>query len=445
MKFSLRYKLPLVIFCGFALFIALLIFYYRLYLMDNLGRDFDVFKDHFFGINEVISARIKQYYPDFHRIQAYLEKESLRKDLKITVYDVNGNKIWVADRRKSRGLSLELMSFTVVDRDLVYVVELSAPFSADNFSKLNSIRMIGWVALILLLVFSGLLIIYLHFSLVRPLTFLNRSLETVDYRFFAPETNLSNHSKRRDELGDLTCKFVEMRQRLATSYRRQNEMIASISHDLKTPLTSIIGFLERLMSRQLSDRKQAEYHRIIFQKAQDMAELIREFNEYALCDFDAINGEKEEVDLQEFLSELAAEYRCEFEGRKIVFEYIFDVEEDFRLEIDRQKIRRVLANLINNSLKHAANLNKITMKCAVRKGYAWFAVEDDGHGVPPQELTAIFEQFYRIDKSRSRSKGGSGLGLAICRRIVASHGGSIEAYLNGQGGLGVRFSMPLKS
>ena len=85
------------------------------------------------------------------------------------------------------------------------------------------------------------------------------------------------------------------------------------------------------------------------------------------------------------------------------------------------------------------------MTGAVRDGYAWLTVEDDGSGVPEQELASIFEKFYRLDKSRSRAKGGSGLGLAICQRIVESHGGSIEAYLNGQGGLGVRFSLPLKS
>lgn len=433
-----------MILVGFLIFLLLLVIYYRLFLRENQERDFDVFNDHLFEINDDISDRIKEYYPDRHKIAEYIEEASARHDLKITVYDVDGNKIWDADRRRRRGLSLELKSFIVVSRDAIYVVELTLPFTSRNLVQLDSTREIGLVALILLFVGIGLLIIYLHFSLVRPLTSLNRGLETVNFNNASAKVDLEV-LKRRDELGDLTAKFTEMRQRLAASYRQQNEMIASISHDLKTPLTSIIGFVERLISRKLSAAKEAEYHEIIFQKAQDIQELIMEFNEYALSDIDAMKSEKkEEVKVVDFFRELTDEYRCELEGKQIAFNSSYDNENDSRMEIDRQKIRRVFANLVNNSLKHAANLRSIEIKCTVRNGYAWFSVEDDGSGVPEQELGSIFEKFYRLDKSRSRSKGGSGLGLAICQRIVESHGGSIEAYLNSQGGLGVRFSLPLK-
>lgn len=443
MKVSLRYKLPLVILVGFLIFLLLLVIYYRLFLRDNQERDFDVFNDHLFEINDDISDRIKEYYPDRHKIAEYIEEASARHDLKITVYDVDGNKIWEADRRRRHGLSLELKSFTVVSRDAIYVVELTLPFSSRNLVQLDSTRKIGLVALILLFLGIGLLIIYLHFSLVRPLTSLNRGLETVNFNNAPDQANLEV-LKRRDELGDLTGKFTEMRQRLAASYRQQNEMIASISHDLKTPLTSIMGFLERLISRKLPADKEAEYHRIIFQKARDIQELIDEFTEYVLSGIDANNIEKEEVAVADFLSELAVEYRCELEAKNIGFNCLINIDNERRIKIDRRQIRRVFANLVNNALKHATNLSKIEMTGAVRDGYVWFTVEDDGSGVPEQELALLFEKFYRLDKSRSRAKGGSGLGLAICQRIVESYGGSIEAYINGQGGLGVRFSLPLK-
>ncbi|NLW46618.1 MAG: HAMP domain-containing histidine kinase [Firmicutes bacterium] len=441
MKVSLRYKLPLVILVGFLIFLLLLVIYYRVFLSESRERDFDVFNDHLFEINDAISDRIKEYYPDRRKIAAYIEEASARQDLKITVYDVDGNKIWEADRRRRHGLSLELKSFTVVSRDAIYVVELTLPFSSRNLVQLDSTRKIGWAALILLFVGIGLLIIYLHFSLVQPLTSLNRGLETVNFNNAPDQANLET-LKRRDELGDLTGKFTEMRQRLAASYRQQNEMIASISHDLKTPLTSIMGFLERLISHQLPADKQAEYHEIIFQKARDIQELINEFNEYVLSDID--NVDKEEVRVADFLNELAVEYRCELEGKNISFNCLINIDNERRIKIAPRQIRRVFANLVNNALKHAANLSKIEMTGAVRDGYVWFTVEDDGSGAPEQELAALFEKFYRLDKSRSRAKGGSGLGLAICQRIVESHGGSIQAYLNSQGGLGVRFSLPLK-
>lgn len=443
MKVSLRYKLPLMIFCGFFLLCMLLLLYYRLFLMDNLGRDFDVFKDHLYGINEDIATHIKRYYPDMHRIAGYLDKLSLRRDLKITVYDMDGNKIWVADQRKSRGLSLDLKGFTVVNRDVVYVVELTSPFSIGNFSKLNSIRHIGWVALGFLILFIMLLIFYLHFWLVHPLTALNRGMEKVNYHSSSHQMQV-NVKIRRDELGELTRKFAEMQQRLAASYRQQNEMIASISHDLKTPLTSITGFVERLMSRQITVAKQREYLGIIFQKAQDIQGLIEEFNEFTLSDLD-LNDNKETTNLAEFLKEVAAEYRYELEERNITFNCNFNIGTELWIEIDRQKIRRVFANLVDNSIKHAADSGVIFMQCMVRDGYAWFKVEDDGSGVPAEELAVIFEKFYRVDKSRARSKGGSGLGLAICQRIIQDHGGEIEAYLADEGGLGICFSLPLKN
>lgn len=444
MKISLRYKLPLVILVGFIIFLLLLVIYYRLFLRDNQERDFDVFNDHLFEINDDIADHIKEYYPDRHKIAAYIDEASARHDLKITVYDVDGNKIWEADQRRRHGLSLELKSFTVASRDAIYVVELTLPFTSRNLVQLDSTRRIGWAALILLFVGIGLLIIYLHFSLVRPLTSLNRELETVNFNNASGQANLKA-LKRRDELGDLTSKFTEMRQRLAASYRQQNEMIASISHDLKTPLTSIMGFLERLISRKLPAAKEAEYHEIIFQKARDIQGLIDEFTEYVLSDSDVANGAREEVAVVDFLSELADEYRCELEAKNIGFNCQINIGNERRVKIDRRQIRRVFANLVNNALKHADNLSKIEMTGAVRDGYAWFTVEDDGSGVPEQELASIFEKFYRLDKSRSRAKGGTGLGLAICQRIVESHGGTIEAYLNTQGGLGVRFSLPLKS
>jgi signal transduction histidine kinase len=446
MKVSLKYKLPFFILLAFFLFILLLILYYRLFLMENLGKDFDVFKDHLYQISEEIAAKINDYYPDQQKITGYLEEVSARKNAKITVYDVDGNKITGADHWKGYGLSLELKNFTVVGPKVIYVVELVYPFSIENLGELNSFKKIRDAALVLLALLIILLMVYLHFSLVRPLTLLNRGLAAIDYRntgFAIP----ARMDKKRDELGDLARKFEAMQQRLAASYRQQTEMVASISHDLKTPLTSIIGFLERLMSLKISEERQAEYHRIIDQKARDIQELLTEFNDFVTSDLEESNGSREVVNLKEFFEMISAEYTAELAGKGIDLRWIDEsgTGGGFFLEIDTQKIRRVFANLVGNSLKYADKLSKLTFTCAVRKNQAIFSVEDDGPGVPSGELAAIFEKFYRVDKSRSREKGGSGLGLAICQRIIENYGGSIRAYLPNDGGLGISFSLPLKN
>jgi signal transduction histidine kinase len=451
MKFSLKYKLPLYVLLGFASFIVALILYYRLFLMDNLGRDFDLFfKDHLYQITDQVSTQLKKDYPDRDKIAKFLDKVSARQNAKITIYDVAGNRIASADRRKGYGLNLELKSFTVVGRNTIYVVELLYPFTMDSFGELNFYRKVRDMAQILLVLMLLLLMIYLHFSLGRPLVTLNRGLESLDYRSHDDGRGYkipARFYKRHDELGDLARKFAAMQQRLSASYREQTEMIASISHDLKTPLTSIIGFLERLMSQKLPEERQTEYHRIIYQKARDINKLIAEFSLYVTSDLENnVPGSRDTVNLEEFFEALCAEYTVELKARGLDCPCRNEAGTDnLWLEIDIQSIRRVFANLVSNSLKYAEKLSKITFRCSIRDNSAVFTVEDDGPGVPAGELAAIFDKFYRVDKSRSREKGGSGLGLAICRRIVESHGGNIWAYLPEQGGFGVSFALPLKS
>ncbi len=412
--------------------------------MENLGRDFDVFRDHLYQISEDLTGEIKEYYPDQDKIVSSLEEVSARKNVKITIYDVNGNKLFTADKRRGYGLSLELKNFIVVNRNLIYVVELVYPFSITNFGELSSIKKIRDSALILLGLLIILLMFYLHFSLVRPLTTLNRGVETVNYGSSGMIIPIAG---RKDELGELTRKFQDMQQRLNASYRQQAEMMASISHDLKTPLTSILGFLERLMGRELPADKQREYHQIIFKKARDIQEMITEFNDYVTADFDSsITDNRENVNVKDFFAMITNEYASELGERGIIFEQIFDdngLEDQPFIKIDIRKIKRIFANLVNNSLKYADKLTKITFKCELKKNMVSFTIEDDGPGVPPNELTAIFEMFYRVEKSRSREKGGSGLGLAICRKIIEAHEGTIKAYSPVSGGLGITFSLPI--
>lgn len=450
MKFSLKYKLPLYVFLGFSIFIIVLALYYRLFLMDNLSRDYELFfKDHLYQITDEISDRLKKDYPDRDKIAKYLDEVSARQNTKITIYDVAGNKYAGADRRQGYGPNLELKSFTVVGRDTIYVVELAYPFTMDNIGELNSYQKVRDMGQILLLIMLILLMIYLHFSLVRPLVILNRGLESFDYRILNHEraSNIpARIIKRHDELGDLARKFEAMQERLSASYREQTEMIASISHDLKTPLTSIIGFLERLLGGNLPEERQAEYHRIIYQKARDINELITEFSLFVLSDIgNSIPGNRDIVNLGEFFEALCAEYMAELNEKGLNFLCHNETGTDeLWLEMDIQSIRRVFANLVSNSLKYAERLTQISFTCKVHENSAIFTVEDDGPGVPHEELAAIFDKFYRIEKSRSREKGGSGLGLAICRRIVENHGGRIWAYLPGKGGFGISFTLPLK-
>lgn len=419
-------------------------FYYQFVVVKDIRNDLNGFRERLYKISEQTANRIQKDYPDHRRIVKAVTQVASKNKLKFSVFDINGNKIASADYRKDLGVSVELKNFTVVGKNNLYILELSCPFSIVNFIKFSSVVKLRDFSLLFVFFLLIIMTLYLHISLTKPLTLLHQGIERVNYRNIQLDVPLS--LKRNDEVGDLGRKFEEMLERLEASRQEQTEMIASISHDLKTPLTSILGYMERLLSGKIiSPEKQQEYYRIIQQKAQDMKEMITEFAEYAFNDADREGLSMEPVLLRKFCQDLSLEYTAELEGYGVTFESQIDIPEDFTVMIDIGKMRRVFSNLVQNALKYAEGMNRILFTCHVVHNFAVITFEDNGRGIPSEELGAIFKKFYRIDKSRSREKGGCGLGLAICQSIVESHGGQIEAAQGSYGGLKITLTIPAKS
>lgn len=368
-----------------------------------------------------------------------LNSVSQTKNVKISIYDINGNRLFFADRRKEQGVSnIDLKSFVVTQNDTILILEFTYPFSVKNFSEINAIKNILNVSLVLFLFVVLIIIIYLHHSLVKPLTELNQCFEKINPR----AQSISNPLKRHDELGDLGFKLEEMSNRLNEANQIQSELIASISHDLKTPLTSIIGYLERIITDKVtSEDKRLEYEKIIHQKANHIKDIINEFNEFVINDPASTSLNLETISLHRFFDDLCLEYATELQIHKVHLKVTNEIPQDIMGALDSQKIRRVFANIVENALRYAEGLSEIKMSCHIDKNKAVFIIEDNGKGVPKHELNSIFNKFYRVDKSRSREKGGSGLGLAICRNIIENHRGTIGAYQAESGGLGIKFSL----
>ncbi|MBA4493892.1 sensor histidine kinase [Paenactinomyces guangxiensis] len=130
------------------------------------------------------------------------------------------------------------------------------------------------------------------------------------------------------------------------------------------------------------------------------------------------------------------------EGYRAGLSYCNEASEKDFIAIDQKKIHRVFANIMRNAIEYVEPPLKVHMSFTADKKYVHFCMGDNGPGIPENELSQIFQSFYRIDKSRSRDKGGSGLGLAICKSIIEAHGGQIQAYNSVSGGLGIKFSLP---
>ncbi|MGB4439477.1 MAG: HAMP domain-containing sensor histidine kinase [Sedimentibacter sp.] len=439
---SIKYKMPLYILTVFIIFVVLLLGYFKLFLYEDLREEVDNYWLHYDQINKRIVGEIMSSYPDRKEMENNLQEIYETENIRVKILDTNGNKVMETGGQDDKVTVLKQKETAFYKNNLVYIMEIMHPSPLRNFrwgGSFGRLRIIGF-SLLGLVIIS--IIIYLHYFIVRPLLILQRILDKFSYNDLS--INLP-YTRRKDEIGYFCNKFYEMVERLKISRKEQVDIILSISHDLKTPLTSVIGFSERLMvGKRQTEERTREYSAIIYDKGQDMNILLEEFHEFAINELQYTAFKKSEVEVHPFIKELYKKYEGELKERHGEFVLENQVPNGVIMMVDKDKLKRVFDNLISNSKKYGNENRKIKMICILEGKKIKVSIEDNGSGVPQKELNKIFDKFYRVDKSRSRDKGGSGLGLAICKRIIEAHGGEIWAYRPSGGGLGISFSIPVK-
>ncbi|OJU17715.1 MAG: hypothetical protein BGN88_00230 [Clostridiales bacterium 43-6] len=216
----------------------------------------------------------------------------------------------------------------------------------------------------------------------------------------------------------------------------QNRIIASISHDIKTPLTSVLGYSERITKKELTIEKQRKYIETIYNQAKDIEAIVDEFDDYLGASLPN-KGEQRNYSVNYLRKMLQDEYASQLSEQHILFLVENKCENHRAIHIDLLKLRRVFANIIGNSIRHAKVKDvKISLTTESSQGHLFFTLADNGGGVSDSDLPHIFEPFYTSDKSRRVS----GLGLSICKQIIEGQDGTITAFNNDQGGLSVQMS-----
>ena len=250
-----------------------------------------------------------------------------------------------------------------------------------------------------------------------------------------------------DEFTELAAGFEQMRIRLRNSMRLQERaeterraMMASVTHDLKTPITSIIGYAEGILDGVAGtpDRIK-EYAEVIRKKARSLQALSEDLSLLSLLENAGLPMNKQDEDLGELVCEVAEEFSCDWNSP------LANLQPGIRVKIDREKIARVLVNLFQNSVKYKKPEQpepEISLTLVSRKNEALLTVSDNGVGISQSDLPNVFNQFYRADASRS-IQSGSGLGLSIARHIVQLHDGKIWIINNPGGGISVNITLPL--
>ncbi|MCM1044311.1 MAG: HAMP domain-containing histidine kinase [Candidatus Gastranaerophilales bacterium] len=243
-------------------------------------------------------------------------------------------------------------------------------------------------------------------------------------------------SDEQGEIGDLYRNYEDMRMRLKESteekilHDKQNkELVSNISHDLKTPITAIKGYVEGIMDGVAdTPEKMDKYIKTIYNKANDMDKLINELTTYSGIDNNRILYNFQRINVADYFNDCVEEVGLDLESRNIELNYSNLVPPDTLVIADPEQMKKVINNIISNSVKY---MNKphgvIDIRILDEADSVHVELEDNGKGIAQKELTRIFERFYRTDTSRNSAQGGSGIGLSIVKKIIEDHGGYIWA------------------
>lgn len=227
-----------------------------------------------------------------------------------------------------------------------------------------------------------------------------------------------------NRLVDSTVNALEDERAIEKS---KDELITNVSHDIRTPLTSIIGYLGLIVNQQNVEAADAKhYAEIAYSKAEQMKLLVDDLFEYTTTRPNGAPLRLNDIPIVNFLEQVAADFELEAQKRKMAIE-VLPNNRDVVLELDAEKIVRVINNLLSNAIKYGYADSVITMEVLKKEGVITIAVRNAGDPISKEVLEHLFTRFYRAEGSRSKETGGTGLGLAIAENIVRSHGGMMYA------------------
>lgn len=230
------------------------------------------------------------------------------------------------------------------------------------------------------------------------------------------------------ELSAVREKLLEQQGELEADHRRRQDLIAFLAHDLKTPLTSVLGYLELLRDEpNLTEEQRSKYTNIALDKARRLEELVGEF--FDINTMELSLKKRERVQLSLLLEQIADEFYPLFAERELKCES--DIEPHLAVEGDGERLARVFDNVLRNAVSYSTPGGPVILTARREGEQAVVTIANDGLEIPEKELSNIFQKFYRLDAARSTRTGGAGLGLAIAKEIVELHGGTIRCESTG--------------
>lgn len=381
-------------------------------------------------------------YGELKEGEAFLDQ--LKRDVSTTGDHADG--AFVVSTWEERDLLSVRYDFPEIEEPLSYYLIIDV---TETETKGNHFQIFILVVIAVLL---GIILVPLLWittkDIVRPL----RQLEQGSRRIAEGDLNFTLHSKARTEVGSVIRSYEKMRSELQRSIGAQltleenrKQLISNISHDLKTPLTSIKGYVEGIREGIADDpEKLKKYIDVIHAKTVDMDRMIDDLFLFSKLDLEQERFYFETVLLKEFYQQTIHELHMEYDSAGVRLTSLYEAEDDAVATMDPQKVKRVILNIVGNSVKFMDKPEPHIHVHFGRQADEWvIAVTDNGPGMEQSELERIFDRFYRGDANRNQNVAGSGLGLAIAKQIIAHHGGRIHAKSELGRSMTVLFTLPI--
>ena len=340
--------------------------------------------------------------------------------------------------RSSRLISKDTVDYMVRTESFLYTNGTRGyAFVVTEYGKIfpeikNLLREIMVMMIVIIVMTGAVLIVWIYKSVMSPLRKISEAARSI------ADGNLEFELKydKSDEFGDIYKDFEHMRKRLKESVEQKlindNEnkiLISNISHDLKTPITSIKGYVEGIMDGVAdTPEKMDRYIKTIYNKTNDMDKLIAELTVYSNIDNNRIPYNFAKINVAEYFEDCADELKIDLEQRGIEFNYSNYVDDNTIIIADAEQLKRVINNIVSNSIKYIGDKKGIiNLKINDELDFIHIEIEDNGKGINVKDLPLIFDRFYRTDASRNSNQGGSGIGLSIAKKIIEEHSGKIWA------------------
>ncbi|MBQ3133815.1 MAG: HAMP domain-containing histidine kinase [Clostridia bacterium] len=318
----------------------------------------------------------------------------------------------------------------------VFVMASAASFGAYIGDQLQVYLVAAFIALLLVFICSYVV----AYRLVRPL----RQMAAVTKKFGEGDFSGRLTVRGDDEVAQLAQSLNEMAVSLASVEGMSRSFVANVSHELKTPMTTISGFIDGILDGTIPPEKERHYLRIVSDEIRRLSRLVNAMLNLSRIDNGTLAFRPVEFDFAELVCKTALSFEQRVEQKRLQIEGLEACCTPLPLVGDFDLLGQVVYNLLDNAIKFADEGGTVRMGLRVENGRAWFSIRNTGGGVPADELPHLFERFYKSDKSRSVDKTGVGLGLYIVQHVIQLHGGEITVQSDAESYTEFAFWLPIK-